>query len=192
MMKTQEFQKRFPAKVKKAAIAEVLQNGYYTRTARKFGVSRLVLAHWILAEYGVRIPKKPPRMGTRARKLADQKAASILFRKSRRLHEMQGAFGLNKVSAVIESVLIVTRRAKEPAAREVAFHMGDWAGDLRDFFAFCQQPGYFTSEEAGRLLTNFLVHVPEHVAAARKLLLGDPVRDIFEVGAVSEKLLWKK
>ena len=40
--------------------------------------------------------------------------------------------------------------------------------------------------EVGQLLTDFLVHVPNHVAAASKLYTGVPVTDIFHVRATSE------
>jgi hypothetical protein len=37
-----------------------------------------------------------------------------------------------------------------------------------------------------RLVLGFLAHVPNHLAAASKLLTGIPVTDIFGVGATSE------
>jgi hypothetical protein len=40
--------------------------------------------------------------------------------------------------------------------------------------------------EVSELLIGFLVHVPNHVAAASKLYTDVPVTDIFGVGATSE------
>jgi hypothetical protein len=40
--------------------------------------------------------------------------------------------------------------------------------------------------EVDELLRCFLLHVPNHVAAAGKLFTGVPVTDVFGVGAVSE------
>ena len=40
--------------------------------------------------------------------------------------------------------------------------------------------------EVSQLLISFLVHVPNHVAAASKLYTDIPVTDIFGVGATSE------
>jgi hypothetical protein len=40
--------------------------------------------------------------------------------------------------------------------------------------------------EVGKLLTDFLVHVPNHVAAAGRLYTGIPVTDTFGVSATTE------
>jgi hypothetical protein len=69
-------------------------------------------------------------------------------------------------------------------ARDVAFHMTDWLGDLAAFVRFCEEPSRLSSAQINELLTDFLVHVPNHVAAASKLLVDMPVSDVFGVGAV--------
>ena len=74
----------------------------------------------------------------------------------------------------------------EAVARDVAFHMTDWLDDLAAFNRFCANPGAMTDEEVSRLLIQFLVHVPNHLAAACKLYTDIPVTDIFGVGATSE------
>jgi hypothetical protein len=71
-------------------------------------------------------------------------------------------------------------------ADEVAFHMTDWIEDLDAFFRFCTNPGSLTDVEVSELLSGFLVHVPNHVAAAGKLYTGVPVTDIFHGRATSE------
>ncbi|WP_223288986.1 hypothetical protein, partial [Vreelandella neptunia] len=49
---------------------------------------------------------------------------------------------------------------------------------------FYSAPEQFNDQEVHKLLVNFLVHVPNHVAAAATLLADFPVSDIFQVGAV--------
>ncbi|MEE8169778.1 MAG: hypothetical protein V3T70_04455 [Phycisphaerae bacterium] len=70
--------------------------------------------------------------------------------------------------------------------RDIEFHLTDWLDDLERFHAFCKDPTALTAEEACEFLIQFLIHVPNHVAAAAKLLADSPVTDIFEVGAVGE------
>ena len=69
---------------------------------------------------------------------------------------------------------------------DAAFHMTDWLGDLKDWNSFCEKPESLTNEEVQELLMGFLIHVPNHVAAAGKLITGIPVTDIFNVGATVE------
>ncbi len=74
----------------------------------------------------------------------------------------------------------------ENIARDLAFHMTDWLEDLESYVAFCENPQAPPDAAAGRLLLQFLIHVPNHLAAAAKLYANNPVTDIFEVGATSE------
>jgi predicted metal-dependent TIM-barrel fold hydrolase len=69
---------------------------------------------------------------------------------------------------------------------DIAFHMTDWLADLEAYARFCAEPRSMSDEEIRQMLMAFLVHVPNHVAAASKLLTGVPVTDIFKVGAISE------
>jgi hypothetical protein len=72
-------------------------------------------------------------------------------------------------------------------AEDVAFHMTDWLDDLDAYSRFCADPSRMSDAEASELLTGFLVHVPNHVAAASKLYTGVPVTDVFGVSATSEE-----
>jgi hypothetical protein len=71
---------------------------------------------------------------------------------------------------------------------DVAFHMTDWLDDLDAYSRFCADPNSLSDAEAGEMLTRFLVHVPNHLAAAGKLYTGMSVTDIFQIGAVSESM----
>ena len=71
-------------------------------------------------------------------------------------------------------------------ARDVAFHLTDWLEDLAAFSAFVQNPDTPTAEEVDAMLNRFLVHVPNHLAAAAKIYTDFPVSDVFGVGAISD------
>lgn len=68
-------------------------------------------------------------------------------------------------------------------ASEIAFHMTDWNSDAAFIAALILYPERFTSAEIRSGILNFLIHAPNHLAAAAKLH-GYPVDDIFEVGAL--------
>ena len=72
----------------------------------------------------------------------------------------------------------------QSTAKEVAFHMTDWLDDLEALIAFFRDPGALPSSRAAEVLTSFLVHAPNHIAAAAKLYTGFPVCDVFQVGAL--------
>ena len=90
------------------------------------------------------------------------------------------------VRAAIEKAIRIEAGVPEAVAREIAFHLTDWLDDLVDYHAFCEAPEKLSTQAIEKLLTDFLVHVPNHVAAASKLLTGIPVTDIFGVGATRE------
>ena len=68
-------------------------------------------------------------------------------------------------------------------AYDVAFHLSDWRADAAFLLALSLEPGRFTPAEVRAGLEAFLIHAPNHVAAAATLA-GWPVSDIFEVGAL--------
>lgn len=70
--------------------------------------------------------------------------------------------------------------------RDIIFHMVDWLDDLKQWSNFCQDPSQYSSDDVQSLLTYILCHIPEHIAAAAKLLINQPIRDIFEVGVTTE------
>lgn len=88
-----------------------------------------------------------------------------------------------RIRAQIERAASAEMELSPEIAQQVAFHMTDWLDDLRRYAKFCEAPEDFEPEEVNKLLLAFLVHVPNHVAAAAKLYAEYPVSDIFEVGA---------
>ena len=72
-------------------------------------------------------------------------------------------------------------------AREVAFHMTDWKTDLDEWAAVWESPDAFDDEQLTDVVYGFLIHVPNHVNAAKKLLNLGPIEDIFGVGIFEDK-----
>lgn len=71
-------------------------------------------------------------------------------------------------------------------SEEIAFHMLDWYDDLNRFVSICNDPQSHNPKEISKILSDFLVHVPNHVAAAKKHMTGHGVSDTFGVGAVEQ------
>ena len=68
-------------------------------------------------------------------------------------------------------------------ARDIAFHLSDWASDAAFIVATQLFPERFTAAEIADGVEGFLIHAPNHVAAAAALS-GHHIDDIFEVGAL--------
>jgi hypothetical protein len=71
-------------------------------------------------------------------------------------------------------------------AREIAFHMTDWDHDIDDLNKLYGQIQTLTDQEILSIVIRFLAHVPNHVAAAKKLAGIGPIEDIFKVGVFEE------
>ncbi len=91
-----------------------------------------------------------------------------------------------KIRQAIEDALEADGFTSAKVRRDIGFHMTDWLSDLEEWTAYCQAPDSLNADQAIELLTRFLLHVPNHLAAASKLATGEPVTDIFGVGATSE------
>lgn len=89
------------------------------------------------------------------------------------------------ISRAIENALAEDGYGTPKVRHDIAFHMTDWLADLEKWHAYCQSPETLDADQTAELLIEFLVHVPNHLAAASKLMTGIPVMDIFEVGAVA-------
>jgi hypothetical protein len=71
-------------------------------------------------------------------------------------------------------------------AADIAFHMTDWDHNLDDLIRLYEQPEAFSDEEVVDMVIRFLAHVPNHVAAAKKLVGIGPIEDVFQVGVLRE------
>ena len=95
------------------------------------------------------------------------------------------ALNKKKIHRRIEAVAQKESELSASAAWDVAFHMTDWLDDLRAYYEFCERPESLSDEQLDKMLMAFLMHVPNHVAAAGKLYTDIPVTDIFKVGATA-------
>lgn len=86
-----------------------------------------------------------------------------------------------KLAKIIESEGI-----DEKQADSVAFHLTDWLNDLENFYKLISDLESYSTEEANKIVSNFLIHVPEHVVAAKKLYLDESVEDLFELGVLKK------
>ena len=82
--------------------------------------------------------------------------------------------------------LVEAKNIKKEHAYDIAFHLTDWLEDLDAFYKLINNFKSYSAKDANKILTDFLIHVPEHIAAAKKLYIGEPTEDVFEVGAVKE------
>ena len=78
----------------------------------------------------------------------------------------------------------LTNRLPPEQALDVGFHMVDWNSEAAFIVALLLFPEQFTAAEIAEGIEGFLVHAPNHIIAAAKLM-GYPVADIFGVGALS-------
>ena len=69
-------------------------------------------------------------------------------------------------------------------ARDIAFHMTDWDDDFERLLKLYEHPEAFTDDEITSVLYQLLAHVPNHLAAAKKLSGMGPTEDIFKVGVL--------
>jgi hypothetical protein len=70
-------------------------------------------------------------------------------------------------------------------ANAIAFHLTDWNAEAAFIVALHLFPERFTSEQMRQGTESFLIHAPNHIAAAAHLA-GWPVSDVFEVGVGGE------
>jgi len=90
------------------------------------------------------------------------------------------------IRARIHEVARIEAELPDAVAADVALHMTDWLNDLDAYSRFCADPSKMSDAEVSQLLINFLIHVPNHIAAASKLYAGVPVTDIFKVDSIAD------
>lgn len=66
--------------------------------------------------------------------------------------------------------------------RDIAFHLTDWKENLDEILDLYNRPDDLSDEQVHKILVKFLAHVPNHIAAAKKLFGLGPIEDIFKVG----------
>lgn len=90
---------------------------------------------------------------------------------------------------------IVTRRiaaalnasgTEAEVAEQIAFHLADCSDDFEQVLKLYHEPQSLSDEQVQTLVFKFLAHVPNHVAAAKKLAGFGPIEDVFGVGVLEE------
>ena len=71
-------------------------------------------------------------------------------------------------------------------ADEVAFHLTDWKHNLDDLVVLYEKADELSDEHIQEIIIRFLAHVPNHIAAAKKLMGLGPIEDVFNVGVLKE------
>lgn len=71
-------------------------------------------------------------------------------------------------------------------AEEIAFHLSDWTENLEEISDIYNHGESMATDDIKRIVITFLAHVPNHVAAAKKLIGLGPIKDVFGVGVAEE------
>ena len=70
--------------------------------------------------------------------------------------------------------------------QDIAFHMTDWKENLEEMIELYNNIDQIREEQIRKIIIGFLAHVPNHVAAAKKLIGLGPIEDVFGVGVLIE------
>lgn len=87
------------------------------------------------------------------------------------------------IRAKIAAALRHGRFLSASEANEAAFHLTDWMTELADLNALFATTKW-NPKLARSVLMAFVVHAPDHLAAAHRIIMQQPVTDAFLLGAV--------
>jgi hypothetical protein len=87
-----------------------------------------------------------------------------------------------KIKERIEMLLKSDKSYSKDQRKDIVFHMTDWLSDFRALASFFENPEGLSSEAFEKILIGFLLHAPDHIAAARKIVTGQGMEDVFKVG----------
>ncbi len=113
----------------------------------------------------------------------DTKVLKLLDIPGADLGNINGGRSAQHVIATIERAI---RKEHGEKAMDIAFHLSDWSSDAAFLVALHLFPDAFTEEEIREGMMMFIIHAPNHVAAAAALA-GDPIRNIFEIDGLIDK-----
>jgi len=83
-----------------------------------------------------------------------------------------------KIRKKIELSLQQTGDYSEKQCHDIAFHLTDWFDNLIELLEFFQYPDKYESVEVNKILLDFLIHVPNHIATAAKLMTDLDIEDL--------------
>lgn len=125
----------------------------------------------LFVRYAAAIMKRKPVASKSVRKRQKQRQASLDER------------FVNAVQARMEKALSHEGFLSKKAAREAAFHLSDWIAELHALVLLIRSARW-KPDHARDVLLSFTCHAAHHIAAAHRIVMCDPVTDIFEIGAV--------
>jgi hypothetical protein len=74
------------------------------------------------------------------------------------------------------------------SSTEIGFHMTDWKHDLEMILRLYDPEQDLSDSEISSIVHQFLAHVPNHIAAAKKLIGYGPIEDVFGVGVLEDEV----
>lgn len=80
----------------------------------------------------------------------------------------------------------IAGEVEQAIAWDIAFHLTDWADDLNEIIRLYEQAQPLTDDEIRAIIYPILAHMPNHLAAAKKLSGMGPIDDIFALGVCEE------
>ena len=90
---------------------------------------------------------------------------------------------LDKKYSIIRNRLINTfSELGEMNSKDLAFHLTDWLSDLEECYQIFSNIEQKSDKEIEQFVYRFLVHVPNHLVAAKKLSGMGTTEDVFNVG----------
>jgi hypothetical protein len=92
----------------------------------------------------------------------------------------------NQIKLILEKALKKSKTYSQEECQDIVFHMTDWIDDLVELFKLYMNPDKYKNKKVVDILVDFLVHVPNHVAAASKLLLDQSISDTWNLGVADE------
>ncbi|MCP4372736.1 MAG: hypothetical protein GY797_32200 [Deltaproteobacteria bacterium] len=72
-------------------------------------------------------------------------------------------------------------------SHDMAFHMLDWLPELKQLFDLFNEIEIKENGEIIKTITNFLIHAPEHINAAKFIYGLGEVEDVFDLGVVKKR-----
>jgi hypothetical protein len=80
----------------------------------------------------------------------------------------------------------VASGTKPKIAKDIAFHLTDWDNDLEDMVRLYEHASELSDDDILSIIYRMLAHMPNHLAAAKKLSGMGPIEDVFNLQVCEE------
>jgi len=85
-----------------------------------------------------------------------------------------------KIAEYISNALQKKMGLHPKQANETAFHLTDWLEELESFYLTVNECKTLTEQQISDNISNFLIHAPEHIVRASKIVTGLEIENIFD------------